>query len=456
MKRFNTWFFSLLFVVSSTEAAFTDVSPKTTYQQSILALQSQSILSGYPDGSFKPEQPINRAEFTKIIVEAQFSEKEINICNFSTTLTDIQPESWYEKPVCLAEQKGIIKGFDDKTFRPAQNISFAEAAKIVSLSFGFKPDEPLSSPWYKPYLVFLSDLEAIPKTINSVEHQVTRAEMAALIYRLQTQTEPKAGLQSLSLSTGSGIRTFQKYVPQRRKDKPNAALFILHGTGGSSTKIEPKTNFNPFAEAHNFIAVYPDSLKIDGVKKWDVGATANLDLEYIKQIIESIAQTHSSVEYFYAAGMSNGGVFAQTLGCHINNFEGIASVSGSLNEMQLARCKRDEALPFIGFYGDKDVFDQQLKFEQSVDYFSKTINQCQGEIIEPQPDTNLADNTTVDLIKSAKCSAPVHYYRIKGGGHFWPGHTSRTAKIPTAKGSISQDINASALIVDFFKLGLKD
>lgn len=157
------------------------------YKKGITYMYQHGIVSGYPDGTFKPDNKINRAEFTKIIIEAAVPTTEIEACLAShdetALFSDIGLTDWYSKYICIAKDKGIISGYPDGSFQPAQEITFVEATKIITL--GMEENVPESSPWYKAYVETLAEKHIIPPTISNASHIVTRAEMSEMIYRLR-------------------------------------------------------------------------------------------------------------------------------------------------------------------------------------------------------------------------------------------------------------------------------
>jgi len=96
----------------------------------ILAVAEQGILTGYPDGAFRPDAPVSRMEFTVMLVRALGWLPEPAPA-LSFTDADAVP-SWAAPAVALAQKKGLILGYPDGAFRPGQAISRAEAAMLVS------------------------------------------------------------------------------------------------------------------------------------------------------------------------------------------------------------------------------------------------------------------------------------------------------------------------------------
>ncbi|MDD3896774.1 MAG: S-layer homology domain-containing protein [Candidatus Peribacteraceae bacterium] len=166
-----------------------------TTTPAIQYLLDHGIASGYPDPSagsgqvalFKPENPINRAEFTKIIVGAVGLSTE-GLCKMAS-FSDVMGAEWYGPFAQAARCAGIIGGYPDGTFRPARNINTAEAAKIVVEAFGLEVSVQDAETWYAPYMETLEGIEALPSTATDPAHLLTRGEMAEVIYRVMVRVE---------------------------------------------------------------------------------------------------------------------------------------------------------------------------------------------------------------------------------------------------------------------------
>lgn len=177
-------------------ASFTDVPPSHQNYDSIIYVQEQGIVSGYPDHTFHPDQPINRAEFTKIVTLTKYGQAMIDMCGSRAQFIDVSPDAWYIKYVCRAKDSGLITGYPDRTFRPEQNINFVESSKILSLAafnaVSLDLPEDMGGPWYDIYVRYLAERNAIPVSIASFDHDLTRGEMAEIIYRLKENITTKS------------------------------------------------------------------------------------------------------------------------------------------------------------------------------------------------------------------------------------------------------------------------
>lgn len=158
---------------------FSDIFTDNPYLSAIATMKNKGIISGYSDGTFKPNNPINRAEFTKIIVGLLTSTP-----NGSNCFKDVKNE-WFAPHVCYAKANGIIGGYKDGTFKPSNNINLAEALKIMLAALKTPLSANMGTNWYDVYVNTANDLKLL-STINAdITHNITRVEMAELIYRLK-------------------------------------------------------------------------------------------------------------------------------------------------------------------------------------------------------------------------------------------------------------------------------
>ncbi len=162
------------------ESSFFDVGVHE-YKDAIAYLENIDVIDGYPDGTFKPDHEINRAEFTKIVVNALVDSSNI----YGTYCFPDVTDDWYAPYVCTAKRYGIVSGYPDGYFRPANNVNLVESLKIVLETYGVEFESIENQEWYAPYVLYIigTSLEFITLD-NSLSDLITRAEMSELIYLL--------------------------------------------------------------------------------------------------------------------------------------------------------------------------------------------------------------------------------------------------------------------------------
>ena len=120
----------------TTSNSYSDVAYGKWYNNPISTMSALSIITGYPDGTFKPNKPITRAEFAAIA--ARFDETQ---SGKSATFSDVIGH-WAAKEIGIAYYNDWIKGYPDGTFKPDQNITRAEAMTLINRVLERKPESP--------------------------------------------------------------------------------------------------------------------------------------------------------------------------------------------------------------------------------------------------------------------------------------------------------------------------
>ena len=120
----------------TTSNTYSDVAYGKWYNNPISTMSALGIITGYPDGTFKPNKPITRAEFAAIA--ARFDETQ---SGKSATFSDVIGH-WAAKEIGIAYANEWIKGYPDGTFKPDQNITRAEAMTMINRVLERKPESP--------------------------------------------------------------------------------------------------------------------------------------------------------------------------------------------------------------------------------------------------------------------------------------------------------------------------
>lgn len=178
------------FPIPGTESSiFPDLSTLHPYYDEIADVKARGIVSGNSNGEIKADDPINRVELAKILVEATTLAFVIESAELNEKLfSDIQAGSWYEKYLQIAHDKGIMtgdsrEGTGPTTVRPGDFAIGAEVAKMVAVAFDLNVRAAgKTEEWYVPYMQLLEQMGALP--FSEAGHQVTRAEMMFMVSRV--------------------------------------------------------------------------------------------------------------------------------------------------------------------------------------------------------------------------------------------------------------------------------
>ncbi len=105
---------------------FPDVFVSHPNHLAISWLYDLGAISGYPDGDFRPDYNVNRAEFMKMVVGDQDPDPNV----YKNCFPDVK-DQWFAPYVCYAYEQGIIDGYDDGSFKPENDVNRVEAMKII-------------------------------------------------------------------------------------------------------------------------------------------------------------------------------------------------------------------------------------------------------------------------------------------------------------------------------------
>lgn len=120
-------------------AAYTDVTTGTPVAEAVDLLSGLEIVGGYPDGSFGPEKDITRAEFAKMLfITITGGDNSDLYAGDSGKYSDVKGDQWFASYVNWATQLNILGGYPDGTMKPDNNITIAEATKMLIVALGFE------------------------------------------------------------------------------------------------------------------------------------------------------------------------------------------------------------------------------------------------------------------------------------------------------------------------------
>ena len=166
------------------EQRFDDVDIEHPFFYAVNFVANAEIVSGYDDGDFRPDTEINRAEFTKILVQTKFADE---LASFElaeeSCFPDFDGDAWFASFVCLAKEKGILGGYPDGEFKPANPVNLAEAITILVKTFGFSVSESDSEAWFAPFIEKAEQLEILPLEFGQPSENISRGKMAELVMR---------------------------------------------------------------------------------------------------------------------------------------------------------------------------------------------------------------------------------------------------------------------------------
>ena len=118
---------------------FSDVADNYT-ATAIETLRLMGVLDGYSDGTFRPNAALTRAQFCKMAVYAMDGSEELGRYSTVTIFPDVKPSFWASSYINMAAKKSIIAGFADGKFKPNQTVTAGQAVTILMRGLGYKDE----------------------------------------------------------------------------------------------------------------------------------------------------------------------------------------------------------------------------------------------------------------------------------------------------------------------------
>ncbi len=159
---------------------FPDVDKSADYAGAVNTLTALGIVNGDENGKFNPENTVTRAEFTKMVVEA-IGEGSAAASSSYTKFADAQGH-WGAGYIETGVAKGFINGYDENSFGPDDQVTYAQAVKMLVAAIGYTTYAENNGGWPSGYLAYGSSLDIIAGVTGvSNDTALTRAQCAVLI-----------------------------------------------------------------------------------------------------------------------------------------------------------------------------------------------------------------------------------------------------------------------------------
>ncbi|MCC5627233.1 S-layer homology domain-containing protein [Nostoc sphaeroides CHAB 2801] len=254
-----------------------DVSSDYWARPFIQALADNNVISGFPDGSFRPNQGVTRAEFAALIQKAfpnQNRVRQLSAGGFS----DVPAGYWAASAIQNAYETGFLAGYPGNVFRPNEQIQKVQAIVAVTNGLGLTASSTGTSSDLSTYY---NDASAIPNyAVNSVtiatqsnivvnypdvkqlnpQQPLTRAEAAALLYQAlakQGRVQPIASNLPATQYIVGGTQTGTDIVSLAASSNSLTTLTSLLRTSGLADILQQPGPYTVFAPTDQAFAALP-------------------------------------------------------------------------------------------------------------------------------------------------------------------------------------------------------
>ncbi len=206
---------TVILMLASTSAVFADVdysqwNSGAGYPSDVLGtplltpvkfLIDKKIMTGYEDGTFKPANPITRAEIAVAMAKATNNAKNLEVMASKNTFSDLTGYTWAKGYINALVTAGIIKGTSSTTYSPGEYISYAELITVlVRMNSSAASIVDSSGTWPQNYIQYVQMYNYLGDvTVTDWNAPATRGDTAKLMYRFLPKTTKTTTTSAISV-----------------------------------------------------------------------------------------------------------------------------------------------------------------------------------------------------------------------------------------------------------------
>lgn len=218
---------------------YTDAPFTPADSAGISLLTTIGAVEGNPDGTFRPNRSLNRAEFLKIAL-ASSPRVRVSPSDAADCFPDVSRDDWFAKYVCLAKKRGMVSGYPDGEFKPGRSVNYAEGLKILGELYDYVAYSANDEEWYAGYVRAAQfNKTALPSSIK-YDRSLTRGQMARLAAAFRAHDEGE--LETYRLAEKSLNLVIAKEIAARVQKKEEAKAIEKIEVDSSASSAPSETS----------------------------------------------------------------------------------------------------------------------------------------------------------------------------------------------------------------------
>lgn len=271
----------------SAATIYSDTS-KTHYSDAVSALSDAGVINGYPDGTFRPENAISRAEISKIlssVITAGFSAEDAAKVDENTihadindtaamtangaAFKDVDSTNWSAPYIGITNTCGIVTGYTDKTFRPKKTITYNELSAMAVRAAEYDMSK-VTGVWPANYVAAAKELKLYSGLKNfdpeaNGSDPATRGNAAIIINNAKSAIEAAAkdGYEAARRSADESSDPSNSTAANIKELSLDEAINIMKTTGirAETAEMNKKNDQAVLKSTKDSLKVISDTLK---------------------------------------------------------------------------------------------------------------------------------------------------------------------------------------------------
>lgn len=225
----------------SAQPTFSDIDASAPYYQQVQLLAALGVISGDPDGSFRPNDSLTRSEFAKLAVHLLDKQDEAVAGAQTSAFSDLPPDHWALRYINYCVKNGLILGYPDGTFHPDETLPYSQALTIVLRMLGYTTQD-VGPFWPDNYIQKAATLGLTDGMSLTADQPILRGEAILVLGRaLETELNPSAtgNVKKTPLDMfGYTVIDETNIVATQTQDKSLSADQVKTGEGIYKTLID--------------------------------------------------------------------------------------------------------------------------------------------------------------------------------------------------------------------------
>lgn len=323
--RFGGALLALLLCLGAAAAQGRGVD-SASYPEAVRLLMARGVLGGSGDDDLELGRDLTRAELLALLHRLAGAPAQSG----GRCFADVEPGAWYAGAVCWGDTAGVVSGYPDGTFRPDRPVGRAEAIAALLRARGeaWEPPAP-GEPWYAQVMDHARSSGLTAGNADAAT-PLSRDEAVMLLFqdlrgraRSSGSALPSSGCAAVPqplperVRVGGRDRSFIAAAPNDGAAGPKAVVFAFHGRTSPAAQVQRYFRLEPHGDDTLF--VYPRALPSEGGFRWSDPGDAHDDLRdyaLFDALLDRLAGSRClDLARVFVVGHSLGASFATSLAC---------------------------------------------------------------------------------------------------------------------------------------------
>lgn len=374
-------------MVMAQNSRFNDVSPNYWAANFINPLVQKGVIAGFPDGTFKPDAPVTRAQFAAMVQKALPKNQVRSAINFN----DVPNNYWATNAINNAYRMGFLSGYPGQIFRPEQNIPREQVLVSLANGLNYNPNRDVNNT-----LNLFNDSNSISNFARSPVAAATEKNLVVNNPSLQQ-------LNPVRNATRAEVAAFiyQALVSQGKSQAINSNYIVSMTPKATSNSVAEGTEIPVTHEEKSILLTKDETVPLTLTVKSNILNNGNVIIPRNSKIIGEMRPAPNNGTRFFAKTLllTNGETYNISASSQIiTETTRVSKGTNVTNLLKNAALGTAAAAAIAGITGDRAIATEELLIGTGAGLLATLIPQFLGLnkvdllVVKPNNDFNLVLN----------------------------------------------------------------